>query len=303
MSTMLRDQFEDMFFSRLPFIDHIIFEKYSSYPEEFSRYFNMNSSTRAFENVTGVTSFDYLIEKPEGTAVNYDSMLQAYDSNYTHLTYALGFRLSMESMQDDIDGILKRGAQALGSSAKYTPELVAAAVFNTGFTPSTAPFDGVCLFSTAHKLRGGGEYSNTLATAADLSVTSLQNLLNQFSAQVDDRGKKLMIQPRHLIVPQELSWTADQLLGSTNLPGSADNDVNSLRMAGLTWSTWHYLTDPNAWFIQGNVSDTELNFFWRMQFATDHDVDFDTDDGKTKIVGRFSVGHSDARAIMGSEGA
>lgn len=305
MSTMLRQQFEDLFFERLPFIDHIIFEKYSAYPEEFSRYFNMNTSTRAFENVTGVVGFDYLSEKPEGQSINYDTLLQGYDSKYTHVTYGLGFRTSMESLQDDIDGIMRRGAMALGASARYTPELVAADIFNNGFDSSFPGPDGVELFAStpgsAHDLIGGGEAINGYAT--DLSVTSLQNMLNNFAAQTNDRGQLLQIQPRHLIVPQELSWTAQQLLGSEGLPGTADNDINSLQMMGMTWSTWHYLTDSNAWFVQADVSETELHFFWRMQFSTDHDIDFDTGDGKSKIIGRFSVGWSDWRGVFGSSGS
>lgn len=300
MSTMLRRQFEDLFFERLPFIDHIIFMKYSQYPEEYSRYFNMNSSNRAFENVTGVVGFDYLSEKPEGQAINYDTMLQGYDTNYEHVTYGLGFRTSMESLQDDVDGIMRRGAMALGASARYTPEIVAADVFNNAFSSTTGSPDGVALCATNHPLIGGGTASNELDPGADLSVTSLQNLVNQMAQTVNDRGQKLMIQPRHLIVPQELSWTAEQLLGSPGLPGTADNDINSLRMMGMTWSTWHYLTDANNWFLQADVSETELHFFWRMPFATDHDMDFDTGDGKSKIIGRFSVGWSDWRGLHGS---
>jgi hypothetical protein len=299
---MLRQQFEDLFFERLPFIDHIIFMKYSAYPEEFSRFFNMNSSSRAFEDVTGVVGFDYLSTKHEGQAINYDAMLQGYSSRATHVTYGLGFRTTMEALQDDIDAIMRRGAMALGASARYTPELVAADVFNDGFTSTTGSPDGVSLFSNAHPLRGGGTASNILASA-DLSVTSLQSMVNNFAAQVNDRGQKLMIRPRRLIVPQALSWTAEQLLGSEGLPGTADNDINSLRMAGLGYDVWHYLTEDQAWFMQADVSETELNFWWRMPFSTDHDIDFDTGDGKSKILGRFSVNWSDWRGVFGSSGS
>jgi len=304
LSTMIRGQFEDLYFERLPLIDHIIFDKYNKYPEEFSKYFNMNSSTRAFENVTGITTMDYLVEKPESTGITYDSMLQAYNSMYTHLTYALGFRVSSEGLQDDLDGILSRGAAALGTSAMYSPEIVSADVFNTAFdAPAESGkgnHDGLSLCNTAHVKRGGGTESNK--DTADLSVTALQTMINNFAAQTDHRGKKINIKPRHLVVPQALSWTAQTLLGSDGLPGSADNDINTLKTAGLTWSTWHFLSDPIAWFMLADKSDTELNFFWRQQFTTDHDTDFDTGDGKTKISGRFSVGWSDHKGVFGSDG-
>lgn len=38
MSTMMRNQFQDAFFQRVPFIDHTIMDTYDMYPEQYSKF-------------------------------------------------------------------------------------------------------------------------------------------------------------------------------------------------------------------------------------------------------------------------
>jgi len=51
-------------------------------------------------------------------------------------------------------------------------------------------------------------------------------------------------------VPPFLEFTADRILNSTLLPGSADNDRNPIK-ARRNWSivVSPYLTDEDAWFL------------------------------------------------------
>ena len=69
-----------------------------------------------------------------------------------------------------------------------TKEIKAATILNNATTAGVyAGGDGVALLSTSHPTQSGNQ-SNTLATYADLSETSLESLLIQIADMKDERG-------------------------------------------------------------------------------------------------------------------
>lgn len=304
MSLMLRNQFTEHFFTRVPLVDYTIWDTYDMYPEEFSQFFNIKSSGREAENVLGMTGLGYLVEKGEDEAVQYDRIFQGPKSSYIHTEYALAVSTSQTAMEDDLDGILKMGAQSLGRSARYTPEIVAAAIINNGKTASSglsadkfvAP-RSEALFSAAHAMTNGGTYSNL--GAADFSITSLRAALNLSARIPDERGKLVRFRPSTIFAAPEMQYSIEEILNSTGKSGTADNDLNAFKtLFSLQARQWHYLTDLDAWYM--SCDGHELNFYWRVRFSTDHDTDFDTGGAKTKIRGRFSCGYSAWRGLYAS---
>lgn len=304
MSMMLRNQFTERFFNRVPLVDYTIWDTYDQYPEEYSQFFNMKKSSREGENVLGMTGLGYLVEKGEDELVQYDRIFQGPKSQYIHTEYALAVSTSQTAMEDDLDGILKMGAQALGRSARYTPELVAAAIINNGKTASAGlaadkfvAARSEALFSASHAMTNGGTYSN-LGTA-DFSITSLRAALNNIARIPDERGKLVRFTPSVIFAAPEMQYVMEELLNSAGKSGTADNDLNAFKtLFNLTAGQWHYLTDLDAWYMQ--CAGHEMNFYWRVPFATDHDTDFDTGGSKTKIRGRFSCGYSAWRGMYAS---
>jgi phage major head subunit gpT-like protein len=284
-------------------LNMVIFEKYESYPEQFSRIYNVLESSKQYEDDVTMTGLGVFPVKPEGSSIVYDDPMRGFSKRYTHVTYALGFRVTREMMADDLYGPMRKMAKALGRSARQTVEIQAASLFNNGFSSTTGSPDGKPLFATDHPLVGGGTARNELSTPADLSVTSLQQAINDFEDTVDDRGLLLAIKPKLLVVPSELKWQAHQLLMSPLLPGTADNDANPLKDEGLSYFVWNYLTDPDAWFLIAEPDDHEVKFFWRERFTVEAAEDFDTKDHKISGIMRFSYGWSDWRGVFGSPGA
>ena len=191
----------------------------------------------------------------------------------------------------------------MAEARRKTREVTAANPFNTGFTAATGP-DGVSLFSTAHPLIGGGSQSNRLSYATDPDVTSIQLTLTMMRTTVDHRGKRIRIPPKKAIFPPALEFIGAELLGGTDRPDTANRAINAFRRrSGMpsfdSWQVWDYLTDPDAWFIEGNVSDTELRFYNREAFNTVHDIDFDSRSVKTAGWMRFSVGFNGWYGIAG----
>jgi phage major head subunit gpT-like protein len=282
--------------------------KYSRFPDEFVNVFRMESSSRSIEQTTEVTGFGQFAVIPEGDVTRYDEALPAFNKTYIHAQYGLGFRVSKVAMDDDKFGVVRKLATELGRSAKETKEVVAANVFNTGFSYDTGAVtgpDGQNLFSTAHPLIGGGTQTNKLSYASDPDVTSIQLALTDMRQTLDHRGKRLRIPTKQAIFPAPLEFLGAELLGGADWrPDTANHTINAFRRrSGMpsmdSWMVWDYLTDVHSWFLEGEKSDTELRFYEREAFNTVHDVDFDSRSVKTAGWMRFSVGYNGFYGIYG----
>ena len=301
----VRTIFPDLFLqSMLPAIDEVVMTKYSRFPDEYVDVFRMETSSRSIEQTTEVTGFGQFGVIPEGDAVRYDAPLPVYNKTYTHAQYGLGFKVSKIAMDDDRFGVVRKLATELGRSAKETKEVVAANVFNNGFTVANGP-DGQTLFATAHPLAGGGTQTNRLSYGTDPDVTSIQLALTDIRNTVDHRGKKLRIPAKKLIVPSHFEFVAGEMLGGADWrPDTANRTINAFRRrSGMpsfdSWMVWDYLTDPGAWFIECEKEDTELRWYEREAFNTVHDIEFDSRSVKTAGWMRFSVGFNGFYGIYG----
>ena len=207
------------------------------------------------------------------------------------------------------DRLASRYTRALARSMSTTKQTIAANVLNNAFDSNVIGGDGVELCSTVHPLANGGTFSNELATPADLSETSLEQSLIDIAAFVDERGLKIALQGRKLIIPKELQFTAERVLRSplsTNQTNNfAKNDVNAILNMGMIpegYRVNHYLTDTDAFFIMTDAPNG-LKQFVRSPIKTAIEGDFDTGNVRFKARERYSFGFSDARGIFGSPGA
>jgi hypothetical protein len=280
---------------------------FKQYPEEYSRVFSLGKSIRQYEEESVVAGFGSAPQKGERESTVYDDPIQGNRKRYTFLTYSLGFRVSRELWEDDLYGIMKQMPEELAFSMRDVVEVTAAGTFINGFTDSSAYIgpDGEPLFgdgtTKTHPLMGGGTWANQLSVAADLNVDSLELMLNLIGDQVNDRGLLTRAIPELLIVPTELQWVAKQLLESDLEAFTAQNQSNPFSGMDMKYFVWHYLTDPDAWFIR--CKRNYLKFWWRLRPDFHNSDDFDNDDAKFKSRERFDQGYTDARGIYGSPGA
>jgi hypothetical protein len=300
----IRTTFPDLYLqSMLPAIDEVIMNKYGSYPEEYKDVFRMEGSKRGIEQTTEVTGLAQFAIVPEGDNTRYDQPLPGFNKTYTHAQYSLGFKVSKIAMDDDKFGVVKKLSSELGRSAMETRQVVAASVFNSGFTGVNGP-DGVTLFATNHPLIGGGTQTNRASVASDPDVTSIQLALTDMRTTVDHRGKRLRIPPKKMIVPPTLEFIAAELLGGQDRSDTANRAINAFkRRSGLpsfeTWMVWDYLTDQHAWMIEGDPQDTELRFYNRESFNVVHDIEFSSRSIMTAGWMRFSVGFNGFYGVYG----
>ena len=289
----------------LPGLNALFGLEYSKYEDEHAEIYETENSERSFEEEVKLSGFGAAPVKPEGGAVSFDSAQESFTARYNHETVAMGFSITEEAMEDNLyDSLSARYTKALARAMAYTKQTKAASLLNNGFDTFNSG-DGTTLFSTSHPTVAGGNQKNRLTTNADLNETSLEQMVIDIAAFVDERGLLIAARPRKLIVPPALMFVATRLLQTEQRTGTADNDLNAIRSNGSLPEGFvvnHYLTDTDAFFLTTDVPNG-MKMFVRTPMATSMDGDFDTGNVRYKARERYSFGVSDPLGMFGSPGA
>ena len=276
--------------------------EYKQYADEWSEIFETETSDRAFEEEVMLAGFSNAAVKPEGQCVAFDDAQETFTARYTNETIALAFAITEEAIEDNLyDRLASRYTKALARSMASTKNIKGANVLNNAFDSTFAGGDGKELCATDHPTLAG-QFSNELATAAELNETSLEQSLIDIAAFTDERGLKIAAQGTKLIIPSALQFTADRLMNSAGRVGTADNDINAIRNMGMIpqgYSVNHYLTNAKKFFIMTDVPNG-LKHFNRSPIKTSMEGDFDTGNVRYKARERYVFGFSDPRGIFGS---
>jgi hypothetical protein len=278
--------------------------EYARYDNEAAEIFEQESSDRAFEEEVMLVGFGQAAVKAEGAGVGFDTAQESFTARYTHETIALAFSLTEEAVEDNLyDTLSARYTKSLARSMAYTKQVKGANILNNAF--STAGGDGVSLVNSTHPTALGGNWSNVSSTNADLNETSLEQAMIDIAGFIDERGLKVAMKARKMIIPVNTQFVADRLLNSTLRVGTADNDINAIKNMGMLpggYTVNHYLTDIDAWFLKTDCPNG-FKHFVRAALATGMEGDFDTGNMRYKARERYSFGWSDPRCVYGSEGS
>jgi len=281
-------------------------QAYNEYKSEWPEIFSEEKSSKYAEDEVGIMSFGLAKVSSDGSPVEYDIERQSFSKRYTHVTYKLGFIVTKEMFEDDLYQIVApRRAKGLAFSFRSTEDTVGANVLNRAFNSSYTGGDGKELCATDHPLTAGGTWKNEPTTAVDLSEDALEQACIDIAAWTDERGKKIAVKPKKLIIPSSLQFDAERILKSTQQSGTANNDVNAIRSLGMFPGgavVNHFLTDTDAWFVITDCMDG-MKRFTRVNTEFTQDNDFDTDNAKFKARARYVYGWTDPRGIYGSPGA
>lgn len=294
----------------LPGLAAIFGMEYNRYENEYADIYTEHSSERSFEEDQKVTGFQTAPVKQEGSATLFDTAQEGYTTRFIMETISMGFALTQEAFEDNLYGSLSaRYSTELGRAMRNTKEIKGAAVLNTGFTALASGGygvgDGVPLFSTLHPQVAGPVIANTPSAAVDLNETSLEAATIQIAKWTDDRGKLINARVRKMVVPVDNQYVATRILETQLQPGTANNDVNALRVTSAVpegFAVNHYLTDTDAWFLMTDVPNG-FKYYNRVPVSDDSDGDFDTGNIRFKMRERYAFGVSDYLSAWGSPGA
>jgi hypothetical protein len=288
-----------------PKLSNIWHDAYPIVPVEYTSFVNTRTTKKATITDFKLSDFGALRLKGEGENVIYDEPLFGQTNAYAPVRFALGYKVTQEMIDHELYGQVEKFEKALMKSAVDLQEVTAALLWNNAFVTTAASgflatgFDGLALCSTAHpRLDGGTTLRNRPSTDASLSLTGLQSALIDIDRLKDDRGRPIFVRPKLLIVNPEDRFTAKEILESEYKPGTANNEVNALKDAGLSFMVSHYLSNTKQWHVVCDQHD--LSFIWDERPRGGMENDFDAEVIKRKIVEGFVVGHGEWRGTWGA---
>src|SRR5207245_2854421 len=98
------------------------------------------------------TGFGLVPVKSQGSGSAYDSEVQGFTTRYLHLTYSLGYIVTLEELEDNLyEKVSKTRASALAFSFNQTKENVVAALYNNAFDSTHKMGDGSALLEPTTK--------------------------------------------------------------------------------------------------------------------------------------------------------
>jgi hypothetical protein len=275
-----------------PGLTELMFEWLEEFPEEFSQFLEVETSENAYDEDQIVAGLGLARLKREGETITYDDPIQGGSKRYIMDSYALGWQVTKEMLDDEKYGLMRKIPGELMKSCRQTWEQLGANVLNLGASTMTTA-DGVTFFNTAHPLLGGGTYSNQLAALTDISVTSLQDILLLGENMVNERGLKMPISFDELIIPPDLQFIAGEVLQSQYKPFTGNNEINVMQ-GRLEPRVLHFLTSTTGWYVRSKKNNY-AKFKWRVRPQVESTDDFETKGTKHSIYFRCAAGVTEWR--------
>lgn len=312
----LRDNFSDLYgVDMLPVLEEIFRFELAQQPSRREMLFQKKATTRDIYQSTEMHDLPLLQQIAEGQEYSFEAPAQGASKTLKPVKFGLGISISEEAADDGKFDEIADMLRKMAKSARESQEIQAMNIFNNGFTSETVA-DGAALFSTSHPLPSGGSFRNRLSVDADLSDTSLEDMLVDFETQfVGDSGIIYRLAPKNLVVHPDNKRLAMELIGSdlrarTEVNGGNGitniNNMNSLREDGLRVVSSPHLTDADAWFLTCEPQDTGLRIISRKDIETKAagaDAGFVNDSILYKCRYREKVGAIHALGAFGTTGA
>ena len=272
---------------------------------KYDKIFQVRNSKKDYELDVMVDGFGLAQQKNQGDDITFDSRSQGFVPKWYHTTYAKGYIVTEEALEDELYDQLGKGAKALARAMYISREYYAHQVLNNAWSSSYTMLggDGKALFDTAHPNGpAGGTFSNRLTVEADLSEASLEDLIGLIRTATDARGLPAMLQMERLVVSAGVNeFNTQRIMGSVLQNDTANNATNATRDLGFITKGWlatPYITNQRAWFITTNA-DEGLVYYQRRPIVFGQDNSFTTGNARFKSSMRQSQGWGDARGAYG----
>jgi hypothetical protein len=275
------------------------------WPAYYDKIYEVRSSKKDYEVDVQLEGFGLAEVKDQGDDITFDSRTQGFAPKWYHTTYAKGFIVTEEALEDELYGQLDKGAQSLARAMSISREFYAHEPLNNGWDTAYTMLggDGKPLFSTTHPNGpSGGTYSNRLTVEADLSEASLEDLIALIRRATDARGLPAMLAMKRLVIAAGVNeFNTQRIMGSVLQNDTANNATNATKDLGFITQgslATPYLTEAQAWFITTNA-DEGLVHYNRREIVFGEDNSFTTGNARYKSSFRTSDGWGDGHGAYG----
>lgn len=278
---------------------------YNQRADEWKQVFTeRNGIPRNYHEEPVLYGFGAAPELPDGMPVTYQSGGVLFNARYVYKVYGLAFALTKVLVEDgDHISIGQTYAKHLAQSLIETKETLCANILNRAFNSAYPGGDGVSLVNSAHPI-ASGTFSNVLTTAANLSQTSLEQMLIQIRNAFDNNGKRIRLTPEKLVLSPSNVFQGEVLLKSVLRAGTGNNDINPINSMGMInggQANLSRLTSTTAWWVQTDAK-VGLQLMMRRKLEKSMEGDFETDSMRYKATERYIPGWTDPRTIYGTAG-
>lgn len=311
----VRANYSDLFdTTALPALEELFRSELQMHPSRRDILFKKVSTEMDIWQSTELHDMPLLQQVSENEEYSFERQKQGASKTLKPVKYGLGFSISEEAVDDGKFAFISDGISKLAKSARESQEIQAMNIFNNGFSTETTA-DGVSVFNAAHTLPSGGTVRNVLSSDADLSDTSLEQMLIDFETQfVGDSGIIYRVAPRYLVVHPSNKRLAMELIGSelraqTATQGATGitnvNNMNSLKEDNLVVISSPHLTDEDAWFLTADPANTGLRIISRKPIETKAagaDAGFKDDSILYKTRYREKIGVTHHNGVFGTPG-
>lgn len=266
-------------------------------PTEYTQVFEIGSfDGKLYRREAKMAGFGGLLEISEGGKVQYGEAIAPVTRRYDFVKRGLAYKVTDKLWKNDEYGEVRGLERSLKRAQEDDVEQFAFGILNNARTTAVSSgFDGLALSSTAHtRMDGGATQSNQASTA--LSLASVKDAVIAVKKFKDDRGRPYRSSANKLVIPVDLEFTAEEILGSPDRPDTANRAINALKKERLSWSSFKYLTSTTGWFLVGPRHDMKV--LWREKPMTKSKEDFDTDNIHRKVTLEIGRGHGEWRDVF-----
>lgn len=274
-------------------------------PRSYAAFLKEETAKRWVDTDWVVSGLGAMPEKSIGAAVTTDKIIKGPTKQYSLKAYALGCVIEWEAMRWDWYGVFEGLPEELARAATDRYNIVGHSVLNNSFAAPDARFQNYRsenMLSTTHARLDGGTWTNLSSTNVGLSYLGIQQAFIDLRKTPGERGRyNAAFQPRLLITSVEQKWIADEILGSTWRPDTANQNKNLLRGDLDTYDS-PYFTTPQYWWVECDKKKVNI----RMRLGEKPRLTKDTEPRTLSLLMHtycsFDVAIFDTRGLWGSTG-
>lgn len=278
--------------------------------------FNMETSSRWAESMTGMTSMSGPLPVGEGGDYPHDGWQEGFPKVFKHMTFKTDFEVTEEMVEDsqnlDLKGVPQAkifawyrareqfGARLLGEAMKGNSSFKI-----NGHKFDTTGADEKRVFATDHPSKTGKGAAQCNLFSDAFSVDALGEAETAMHLFTDDNGNILDVAPDTIIIPAiaGLRKAVYAAVGSNTDPNTANSAFN-YQVGRWTILEWPYLNQfiPSGtapWILMDsryNESRKGAVWFDRKKLAIRQEIG-GNDNLIHKLRGRWSAGFNDWRAF------
>lgn len=308
-ATMTRQNFTELLYRGM---HKIFFNDYMNAGAEYVKLFHTMNHDEYSKKVGRMMGLGLFHNKEEGAYIEMDAGKWLSEKEIFFPTWALGYMVTWEMLEDDLYDQIMKFSSELGKSANITKEILSWDILNSASLTTELGLDGLPLLSNEHVTGDGVTTIDNLSSAA-LSQTAIEDALTHFENMKNERSEPTPFTgPKILVIPPELKFKAKELLLSEYKPEvskdysgttlDTSNAINAIGDEDISYMVCHYLTKADSWFMI-DKSNHDLNGVTRRPTSFDKTKAPNNTDAIYYSTFRYKATFFDWRGVYGFPGA